>query len=127
MDYSLLLAIEKNKLAKRTSNIQEDLNTETIPTSGRYTRQSSDEKFTYHLSLIDFLQDWNLKKRMERFAKTKLRNKDPAGLSAIEPSAYQKRFHRFIEGVFTGMKYDQQDSTYKKSTSQVISRTSRTN
>jgi len=48
---------------------------------------------------------------MERFAKTTLQNKDPAGLSAIEPIAYQKRFQRFIGSVFTRMKYDLLDST----------------
>jgi len=59
--------------------------------------------------VIDFLQDWNLIKRMERFAKTKLLNKNPAGLSAIEPSAYQKRFQRFMCHVFTGAKDDMLD------------------
>jgi len=56
--------------------------------------------------VIDFLQEWNLKKRMERFAKTKLKNKDPAGLSAIEPIAYQKRFQRFMRHVFLGEEDD---------------------
>jgi len=55
---------------------------------------------------------------MERFAKTKLQNKDPAGLSAIEPVAYQKRFHHFIESVFTGMNHDQLGSTYSSSSKQ---------
>ena len=61
--------------------------------------------------MIDFLQEWNLNKRLERFAKTKLKNKDPAGLSAIEPIAYQKRFQRFIDTVLTGMEYDLLDRT----------------
>jgi len=61
--------------------------------------------------VIDFLQEWNLNKRLERFAKTKLKNKDPAGLSAIEPIAYQKRFQRFIDTVLTGMEYDLLDRT----------------
>ena len=42
----------------------------------------------YHISLIDYLQEWNLNKKMERYAKIFLRNADPNGLSAIEPVAY---------------------------------------
>ena len=40
----------------------------------------------YHLSIIDYLQEWNAKKKMERFAKTVLLSKDGKKLSAIEPN-----------------------------------------
>jgi len=112
MDYSLLLAIEKNK----DSNIQEDVESGHSSSSARYLAQSSDGQYTYHMSVIDFLQDWNWNKRMERFAKTKLTIKDPAGLSAIEPTAYQKRFIHFINAVFTGMKFGGFGSTTTTST-----------
>jgi len=77
--------------------------------------------------VIDFLQDWNLNKQLERFAKTKLQNKDPAGLSAIEPITYQKRFQRFMRHVFTGMEYDQLDRTYSTDSDQVVIRTNSAN
>jgi len=116
MDYSLLLAIEKNKVLHRFTNLQDERDSQTRDSSARYLKQSLDREFTYHLSVIDFLQDWNWKKRLERFAMTKLPNKDPAGLSAIEPSAYQKRFQRFMHHIFI---YDLLDSTDSADTEQL--------
>ncbi|CAI5741153.1 unnamed protein product [Hyaloperonospora brassicae] len=48
----------------------------------------------YYFGLIDILQTWNMDKKLERFAKTKLLAKDPDGLSAIPPAAYYERFKR---------------------------------
>ena len=42
----------------------------------------------YHISLIDFLQEWNFSKKGERFMKTVLLGKDGPTLSAIEPNQY---------------------------------------
>jgi len=54
----------------------------------RYLLGSQNGFMNYHISLIDYLQEWNLNKKMERYAKIFLRNADPNGLSAIEPVAY---------------------------------------
>ncbi|DBA03632.1 TPA: LOW QUALITY PROTEIN: hypothetical protein N0F65_006811 [Lagenidium giganteum] len=48
----------------------------------------------YYFGLIDILQTWNMDKKLERFAKTKLLAMDPDGLSAIPPNAYCDRFKR---------------------------------
>ncbi|KAH7477019.1 hypothetical protein PRIC1_001033 [Phytophthora ramorum] len=48
----------------------------------------------YYFGLIDILQTWNMDKKLERFAKTKMLAKDPDGLSAIPPAAYCERFKR---------------------------------
>ncbi|KAG6622470.1 putative phosphatidylinositol4phosphate5kinase (PiPIPKD2) [Phytophthora cinnamomi] len=48
----------------------------------------------YYFGLIDILQTWNMDKKLERFAKTKLLAKDADGLSAIPPAAYCERFKR---------------------------------
>jgi hypothetical protein len=63
----------------------------------RYEIESGDGNYKYHLALIDYLQEWNLDKKLERFAKITFKNANPAGLSAIEPDAYQKRFMRFMK------------------------------
>lgn len=42
----------------------------------------------YHISLIDFLQEWNLNKKGERWMKTVLLGKDGPTLSAVEPVQY---------------------------------------
>lgn len=46
----------------------------------------------YHIAIIDYLQDWNLNKKTERFLKTKILLKDGKNLSAIEPKQYAERF-----------------------------------
>ncbi|KAG1701542.1 hypothetical protein DVH05_010843 [Phytophthora capsici] len=48
----------------------------------------------YYFGLIDILQTWNMDKKLERFAKTKMLAKDADGLSAIPPAAYCERFKR---------------------------------
>jgi len=51
----------------------------------------------FHLSIIDYLQEWNFSKKSERIAKTLLLNKDGAKLSAIEPNRYATRFRHFMD------------------------------
>ena len=51
----------------------------------------------YHIAIIDYLQEWNLNKKLERFTKTVLLGKDKQTLSAIEPEQYSERFCSFME------------------------------
>ena len=51
----------------------------------------------YHIAIIDYLQEWNLNKKLERFTKTVLLGKDKQTLSAIEPEQYSERFCNFME------------------------------
>lgn len=46
----------------------------------------------YYVGLIDILQTWTLKKRLERFWKVNVQQCDADGLSAIDPAVYQRRF-----------------------------------
>jgi len=50
-----------------------------------------------HISIIDYLQEWNISKKGERFYKTIVLGKDPAYLSAIDPDSYAQRFRFFME------------------------------
>ena len=54
-------------------------------------------KRVYHIAIIDYLQEWNMQKKLERFTKTVLLGKDGPTLSAIEPEAYATRFRNFVE------------------------------
>ena len=47
---------------------------------------------SYHLGIIDILQVWSVRKRLERFAKIWLRCKPGAGISATPPLDYAQRF-----------------------------------
>jgi len=49
------------------------------------------------VSIIDYLQDWNLNKKAERFIKTTILSKNADLLSAIEPNTYAARFKKFME------------------------------
>ncbi len=42
--------------------------------------------YTYHLAIIDYLQAWNMAKKVERLTKTIMLGKDGVKLSAIEPN-----------------------------------------
>ena len=87
MDYSLLVGIEK---------IEADVD------SHEGERMSEKHCFfsdshVYHISIIDFLQEWNFSKKGERWMKTVLLGKDAPTLSAIEPIQYGARFKKFCE------------------------------
>ena len=63
---------------------------------------SQQHRFQYmkkimHISIIDYLQEWNLSKKSERAWKTLIQRKDPQRISAIEPDAYAQRFRSFME------------------------------
>lgn len=57
---------------------------------------SDGDKFIYHISIIDYLQNWTYKKRAENFLKSTFMNKDSQRLSAVEPIWYQERFMEFM-------------------------------
>ena len=101
MDYSLLLGVNE-----RSFNLTEqDRQLPAAGEAGQYRApfHVTDEggvqallvvgPGTYYMGIIDILQKWDLNKKLERLAKRLLR-KDPDGLSAIEPNAYQDRFVR---------------------------------
>lgn len=62
----------------------------------RHRFTSPDSYETYHISLIDYLQQWNTNKKSERFLKTTFLGKKGEELSAVEPVFYQYRFVRVL-------------------------------
>jgi Phosphatidylinositol-4-phosphate 5-Kinase len=46
----------------------------------------------YLIGIVDFLQDWSTKKKIERAFKIYFGRKDPDGLSVMEPKPYKLRF-----------------------------------
>lgn len=65
---------------------------------------------TYYIGIIDVLQEWNLKKKVERFLKMNLKRYDGDGLSAIEPIQYSERFWRgAVLDTFDGLEYDTEE------------------
>ncbi|PRP83793.1 hypothetical protein PROFUN_08991 [Planoprotostelium fungivorum] len=92
MDYSLLLAIH---------NVTSGDPYDTIDQGPFHRRTrggvlSRDGREVYFFGIIDVLQLWDRKKKMERFFKVYVRNKSKWGVSAQEPSIYSQRF---VEGM----------------------------
>mmetsp|Transcript_88821 Transcript_88821/g.122640 ORF Transcript_88821/g.122640 Transcript_88821/m.122640 type:complete len:98 (-) Transcript_88821:62-355(-) len=65
----------------------------------KYTFISRKQDAKYHISVIDFLQNWNLNKKSERIVKTKILGKSSKGLSAVPPREYFVRFNNFMKNV----------------------------
>ena len=55
---------------------------------------------TYYFGIVDILQQYNVRKKLEHFWKTSITRLDPHGISAVEPNEYRQRFLRFISTVF---------------------------
>jgi hypothetical protein len=78
MDYSLFLVVERRSGALHQ------------PTRNEFL--SADGTELFHVSIIDYLQEWNFEKKVERFLKSFKPNVDVEGISAVEPETYRKRF-----------------------------------
>lgn len=62
----------------------------------RHKFLSSNLQYIYHISIIDYLQYYNLDKKLENLAKTILKGKK-AEISAVPPDRYAKRYKEFME------------------------------
>ena len=74
MDYSVLLGIENvvhsGAVSDELVDTYEGANAFDDKILGRHRHSSPNQMQSYHLSLIDYLQQWNSKKRGEQFLKT---------------------------------------------------------
>ncbi len=65
---------------------------------------------TFYIGIIDILQEWNYDKWYERMTKKYVLRKDAAGLSAMDPLNYRKRFYqRAVLDVFDGLGLEDAD------------------
>ena len=112
MDYSLLMCIQENPDYTLLRN-QSGLNDTVTMTSrrsvdsstlagirerfegSRHKFLSTCGRYIYHIGLIDYLQDFNLDKRLENTLKQRFLGKGD-GISAVHPRKYADRFVRFM-------------------------------
>jgi hypothetical protein len=52
------------------------------------------------MGIVDFLQEWNVRKRVERAAKIYIQRNDPQGVSVMRPLPYRDRFQKKMEQIF---------------------------
>lgn len=122
MDYSLLMCIQENpdyvKVLREFRDISRSSNNTTrSPSQTRKLSVASDSgemaemkvrftgnrhkflsqcgRYIYHIGIIDYLQDYNVDKKLENFLKYRLMMKGP-GISAVPPPDYAERFLRFM-------------------------------
>ena len=59
------------------------------------------------MGIIDYLQRWDVRKRLERWAKIacfcRWGGHERSGMSAIAPHSYAQRFHRFVGCTLLGL------------------------
>jgi len=120
MDYSLLIGMAEDD---PSVIIEEPLPTEITFYEPFFKRfkggiEAVDVDVVYNraivlfVSIIDILQTYNMKKKIETFAKTKLLRRDGKGISSLEPVQYAERFQTNILSKFTSRL-----DFYKKDTS----------
>jgi len=65
--------------------------------AGRHQIESYCGRVTYHLAIIDYLQQWNFEKVGEAFLKRTFKGRPRDKISAVPPDLYQSRFSRFLD------------------------------
>lgn len=85
MDYSLLVTEVSAKEARSCNPLY-------------IYKQVTDSAF-YTIALIDYFQEYNFKKKAERFWKTKVQRVNPDDLSATNSKRYAERFMKFVETI----------------------------
>ena len=100
MDYSLLFIIIENP-----NNIDPDYNQIVglleDPKYKGHVYTSDNKNYIYIIGIIDYLQKYNLRKRLENFLKGITLGKEKNTISAVEPDYYGNRFKDFmIKNVF---------------------------
>ena len=112
MDYSLLIGVVRRKygVVDRGVEVPTELHNLGQDDNGAFHAATVEGPGSYHMGLIDILQEWNFEKKLERYFKIYARWDDPDGLSAIEPVTYQKRFmERAVYEVFEGQDTEDTD------------------
>jgi len=98
MDYSLLVGVHRERFPLKDSLKDDDGGLRVCAVEG---------PGKYYFRIIDILQEWNWKKKLERFTKIWFKRYDPDGISAMEPRQYQLRFMRnVVYDVFDGIEDD---------------------
>jgi 1-phosphatidylinositol-4-phosphate 5-kinase len=130
MDYSILIGVRRERfrvmnradmngedVVVRATEIDDDLRLTTVgggsvgvvdafrrEPDGAMKALMVDGPGFYYAGIIDILQEWNWKKRIERYFKVYLKRLDGNGLSAIQPTIYAQRFwKRCVLDTFEGL------------------------
>ena len=65
-----------------------------------YRAKSVSGPAVYYMGIVDFLQSWNTKKKIERSMKIHVFRHDKQGISVMEPLPYRDRFQQKMQQIF---------------------------
>ena len=71
---------------------------------------SEDRTMIYHIGIIDYLQEWNMTKKLERSYKVHIQRRSRTEISAVEPTFYRTRF---MENMKTILNFNQEKNKKK--------------
>mmetsp|Transcript_13491 Transcript_13491/g.31945 ORF Transcript_13491/g.31945 Transcript_13491/m.31945 type:complete len:268 (+) Transcript_13491:114-917(+) len=95
MDYSLLLGVHRGQHVLPPVDAQPDKPFHRQHNGGLQPALVEGPGY-YFFGIIDILQQWNMAKKLERFAKVFLKCQPADGISACEPVLYCDRFERHV-------------------------------
>jgi len=133
MDYSLLVGVVKARMEVLDNVVPADYSKELLrnltrdnpfllDSSGGLRPICVEGASTYYVGMIDLLQRWNLKKKVEYYLKTLVLGRDKEGISAIDPAKYCQRFiNRVTKKLFVGIHDEKAPSRMAGSPSGVAS------
>ena len=86
---------------------------------------STTGKFIYHISIIDYLQKYDLQKKLERLYKVTVNGANPHEVSTTNVRAYKERFYDFMKDKVFNFDFNHSRliSGYRKGQAQVDNRT----
>nr|CAI9859000.1 Phytopthora agathidicda GPCR-PIPK 7 [Phytophthora agathidicida] len=98
-----------HSLFRQSEDPEDPLNQSRYPSSGGEPRPKRSMRKSkrvfgpgyYYVGIIDILQTWTLQKKLERFLKVDIQQKDGEGLSAIDPVRYQRRFEAKLREIIS--------------------------
>ena len=101
MDYSLLFGVGER--SEEESSIL--LNESFVGINMSRILYSEDNKYIYYLSIIDYLQEYNIWKKIENSMKS-LKGGKNKEISAVPPKKYADRFLYFIHSNILKLKWE---------------------
>jgi hypothetical protein len=119
--YSLIIGIKKRNFdiihdpEKEKANRPNSKHKNSKKKYVAYNAKSVSGAAIYYMGIVDFLQDWSLRKKIERATKIYLTRNDPAGISVMEPYPYRDRFQDKMDKIFDIQGEDLDGSAYRVS------------
>ncbi len=68
-----------------------------IKHNSKHVFESSNGKYYYHMAIIDYLQEYNSRKKLEHWFRKNIQSADETLISCVPSEFYAKRFLNFMK------------------------------